>query len=190
MGKRMAIFASGAGSNARRLMQHGCRSSYYEVVLVLTDRLASGVQLHAKEFSVPVEQLQWKDTTPNVILETLARYKVDFIVLAGFLRCIPKGVVDNFSQRIVNLHPSLLPKYGGKGMFGRNVHRAVFNAQEAQTGITIHYVSEQYDEGPIIKQFAVNISPDDDVDAIELKVRHLESQHFVNTVEDVCKNTL
>jgi phosphoribosylglycinamide formyltransferase-1 len=190
MGKRMAIFASGGGSNARRLMVQGCRSNYYEVVLVLTDRLTSGVQLHAKEFSVPVEHVQWKDTTPNALLEILARHKADFIVLAGFLRRIPKGVVDNFSQRIVNLHPSLLPKYGGKGMFGRYVHEAVANAQESQTGITIHYVSEQYDEGAIIEQFTVDISTEDDVNAIEAKVRHLESQHFVNTVEDVCKNTL
>ena len=186
----MAIFASGGGSNARRLMIQGCRSNYYEVVLVLTDRPTAGVQLHAKEFSVPVEQVQWKDTTPDILLEVLARHKADFIVLAGFLRRIPKGVIDNFSQRIVNLHPSLLPKYGGKGMYGRNVHEAVFNAQESNTGITIHYVSEHYDEGAIIKQFAVDISPDDDVDAIEVKVRQLESQHFVNTVEDVCKNTL
>ena len=185
----MAIFASGGGSNARRLMQQGCRSNYYEVVLVLTDRPTSGVQFHAKEFSVPVEQVHWRDMTPDVLLEILAGYKVDFIVLAGFLRRIPKGVIDNFSQRIVNLHPSLLPKHGGKGMYGRNVHEAVFSAQENQTGITIHYVSEQYDEGAIIRQFTVDIGPDDDVDTIEAKVRQLESQHFVNTVEDVCKNT-
>ena len=185
----MAIFASGGGSNARRLMQQGCRSSYYEVVLVLTDQPTSGVQQHAKEFSIPVEQVKWKDATPDAVIEILARHKADFIVLAGFLRRIPKGVIDNFSQRIINLHPSLLPKYGGKGMFGRNVHEAVFNARESNTGITIHYVSEHYDEGAIIQQFTVDISPDDDVDAIEAKVRHLESQHFVNTVEDVCKNT-
>ena len=185
----MAIFASGGGSNARRLMVQGCRSNYYEVVLVLTDRPTSGVQFHAKEFSVPVEQVHWRDMTPDVLLEILARHKVDFIVLAGFLRRIPKGVIDTFSQRIVNLHPSLLPKHGGKGMYGRNVHAAVFNAQENQTGITIHYVSEQYDEGAIIRQFTVDIAPDDDVAAIEAKVRYLESQHFVNTVEDVCKNT-
>lgn len=186
----MAIFASGGGSNARRLMVQGCQSNYYEVVLVLTDRPTAGVQLHAKEFSIPFERVQWKDSTSDALLEIFARYKVDFIVLAGFLRRIPKGVIYNFSQRIVNLHPSLLPKYGGKGMFGRNVHEAVFNAQESNTGITIHYVSEQYDDGAIIKQFTVDITPDDDVDAIEVKVRHLESQHFVNTVEDVCKNTL
>ena len=189
MGKRMAIFASGGGSNARRLMIQGCRSNYYEVVLVLTDRRTSGVQLHAKEFSLPVEQVRWEGLTPSDLLEILISHKVDFIVLAGFLRLVPKEIINNFPKRIINLHPSLLPKYGGRGMFGRNVHKAVFNAQETQTGITIHYVSEQYDEGAIIKQFTVNISPEDDVDTIESKVRSLESQHFVNTVEDVCKNT-
>ena len=91
---------------------------------------------------------------------------------------------------MVNLHPSLLPKYGGKGMYGRKVHEAVFKSRESQTGITIHYVSEEYDEGAVIAQFVVDVSPDDDVNGIESKVRSLESQHFVNTVEDVCKNTL
>ena len=189
MGKRMAIFASGGGSNARRLMQQGCRSSYYEVVLVLTDQPTSGVQQHAKEFSIPIERVVWKEQTPSALLALLAKYKVDFIVLAGFLRLVPKEIVNTFSRRMVNLHPSLLPKYGGKGMYGRKVHEAVFKSRESQTGITIHYVSEEYDEGAVIAQFVVDVSPDDGVHGIESKVRSLESQHFVNTVEDVCKNT-
>jgi phosphoribosylglycinamide formyltransferase-1 len=189
MGKRMAIFASGGGSNARRLMLNGCRSNHYEVVLVLTDRRKSGVQLHAQEFSVPVEVVHWNSISSSSLLEILTSYKVDFIVLAGFLRLIPTMIIDKFHQRIINLHPSLLPKFGGRGMYGRNVHEAVFRAQETQTGITIHYVSEQYDKGAIIAQFTVDISSSDGVNSIESKVRSLESQHFVNTVEDVCKNT-
>ena len=186
----MAIFASGGGSNARRLMFQGCRSNHYEVVLVLTDRIQSGVQRHAKEFSVPVEVVCWNDLSSTTLMATLAQYNVDFIVLAGFLRLVPQEIIGHFHARIVNLHPSLLPKFGGKGMYGRKVHEAVFNAQENQTGITIHYVSEQYDEGAIIAQFVIEISPQDSIEQIEFKVRELESQHFVNTVEEVCKNTL
>jgi len=190
MGKRMAIFASGGGSNARRLMLQGCRSNHYEVVLVLTDRIQAGVQTHAKEFAVPVEVVRWNDLSPATLIATLAQYNVDFIVLAGFLRLIPKEIIEHFHARIVNLHPSLLPKFGGKGMYGRNVHEAVHVAQERHTGITIHYVSEQYDEGAIIAQFKTELSSEDTIDSIESKVRNLESQHFVNTVEEVCKNTL
>ena len=189
MGKRMAIFASGGGSNARRLMLHGCRSNFYEVALVVTDQPSSGVQNHAKDFSIPLVVVRWKETSSTGLIDIMREHKIDFIVLAGFLRLIPQEIVDAFNQRIINLHPSLLPKYGGRGMYGRNVHQAVYNAQEKQTGITIHYVSEEYDGGAVIAQFIVDISPGDDVNGIESKVRSLESQHFVNTVEDVCKNT-
>ena len=187
MGKRMAIFASGGGSNARRLMLHGCRSNFYEVALVLTDQPSSGVQNHAKDFSIPLVVVRWKETFSIDLMDILREHNIDFIVLAGFLRLIPKEIVDAFSQRIINLHPSLLPKYGGRGMYGRNVHQAVFNAQEKQTGITIHYVSEEYDEGAVIAQFVTKILPEDTIETIEKKVRHLESLHFVEVVEGTIK---
>ena len=183
----MAIFASGGGSNARRLMLHGCRSDYYEVALVLTDQPSSGVRLHAQDFSIPLVEVRWRETSSFDLMEILRKHKVDFIVLAGFLRLIPKEIVGQFYHRIINLHPSLLPKYGGRGMYGRNVHAAVYQAQERETGITIHYVSEEYDEGAVIAQFATKIIPEDTIETIEKKVRHLESLHFVEVVEDTIK---
>ncbi|MEC9221215.1 MAG: phosphoribosylglycinamide formyltransferase [Bacteroidota bacterium] len=190
MGKRMAIFASGGGSNARRLMQQGCRSNFYEVALVLSDQPTSGVQSHASEFAIPFVVVQWKETSTSDLVALLKEYKIDFIVLAGFLRLVPKELIDVFYQRIINLHPSLLPKYGGKGMYGRHVHRAVFNAKESQTGITIHYVSEEYDKGAVIAQFVTEILPEDTVETIEDKVRQLEAEHFVEAIEDTIKSEI
>ena len=185
----MAIFASGGGSNARRVIQQGCRSNFYEVALVLTDQPTSGVQSHAREFAIPSVVVKWKETTPSDLIALMKKYKIDFIVLAGFLRLVPKDLIDVFYQRIINLHPSLLPKYGGKGMYGRYVHRAVLNAKESQTGITIHYVSEEYDKGAVIAQFITEILPEDTVETIENKVRHLEAQHFVEAVEYTIKKS-
>jgi len=190
MGKRMAIFASGGGSNARRLMLQGCRSNHYEVVLVLTDRIQAGVQTHAKEFAVPVEVVRWNDLSPATLIATLAQYNVDFIVLAGFLRLIPKEIIEHFHARIVNLHPSLLPKYGGKGMYGKRVHRAVIEAQESESGISIHFVNKEYDEGTIIFQAKVSVEKGGGVEVLAQKIQQLEHRYFPKVIEQTISKSL
>lgn len=184
---RIAIFASGNGSNAENIIRHfSFADRNARVALVVTNRADAGVLRRAAGLGVPAEVLTRGDiSNPDSLLPLLERHGVDFIVLAGFLLMVPVYLVRRYSRRIVNIHPALLPKFGGKGMYGINVHRAVVNARETKTGITVHYVSEHYDEGEIIFQASVAVSPTDTPEDVEAKIHLLEAEHFPSVVEKV-----
>lgn len=182
---RLAIFASGAGSNALKIIGHFQTHPRIEVSLIVSNNPNAGVLRHAHEYHVPslvITRKQLHDR--DWFLTQLEEFNVDFIILAGFLLLIPEYLVESFPERIVNIHPALLPKYGGKGMYGMHVHEAVKNAGETETGITIHLVNTQYDEGEIIFQKAVALEPTDTPDSIARKVHVLEHAWYPQVIED------
>ena len=180
----IAIFVSGSGSNCENLIRHFEGSSQVCISLVVSNRQDAYALVRAERLGVPsvvVSKAQLH--SPDYLLPLLDEYGIRFIVLAGFLPLIPNYLIERFPRRIVNLHPALLPKYGGKGMWGHHVHEAVKAAGEKETGMTVHYVSEVCDGGEIIAQFSVPLSPDDSVDDIAAKEHELEMQHFPEVVE-------
>ena len=188
MKKRIAIFASGSGSNAQKIMEHFKRSSEAEVVLVLTNNPQAYVLQRADNFEVPSHIFTRKEFYEgDDVIRLLKNLQVDLIVLAGFLWLVPVSLLRAFPNRIINLHPALLPKYGGKGMYGDNVHKAVLANKEEESGITIHFVNEVYDEGEIIHQSRFKIEPGDNLEMIKFKGQQLEHQHFPRVVENLLK---
>jgi len=188
MKKRIAIFASGSGSNAQKLMEHFKRNPEAEVVLILTNNPQAYVLQRADNFEVPSHIFTRHEffETDDVI-RLLKNLQVDLIVLAGFLWLIPESLLKAFPNKIINLHPALLPKYGGKGMYGDHVHKAIMEAKEEESGITIHFVNEQFDEGEIIHQSKFKIEPGDNLEMIKFKGQQLEHLHFPKVVEALLK---
>lgn len=184
--KTLAIFASGGGSNARRIIEHFRGSKQVQVALVVSNKADAGVLEIAREYGVPTHLISRKSFYETEdILRILTEKSVDFVVLAGFLWLVPGYLVRAFPRKIVNIHPALLPKYGGKGMYGHHVHEAVKTAGETETGITIHFVNEHYDEGDIVFQARCPISPDDSPADIALNVLRLEHEHFPQVIENL-----
>lgn len=185
----IAVFASGNGTNAENIIQYfngGAGKDDARVVLVVCNRKGAGVIGRAERLGVPVSVLSSSELNDrNYLLGLLKEHKVDFIVLAGYLLLIPQWLVQAYPHKIVNIHPALLPKYGGKGMYGSNIHKAVVAAGESQTGITIHYVNECYDEGEIIFQTQVDLLPTDTVEDVEKKIHQLEQQNFPRVIDSV-----
>lgn len=188
MKKRIAIFASGSGSNAQKIMEHFKRNAEAEVVLILTNNPQAYVLQRADNFEIPSHIFTRKEfyETDDVI-RLLKNLQVDLIVLAGFLWLIPESMLKAFPNKIINLHPALLPKFGGKGMYGDNVHKAVLDAKEEESGITIHFAGEHFDEGEIIHQSRFKIEPGDNIEEIKFKGQQLEHQHFPRVVESLLK---
>ena len=188
MKKRIAIFASGSGSNAQKLMEHFNRSNDVEIALVLTNNPDAYVLQRADNFEIPSHIFDRHEFyhTDNII-DLLKNLEVDLIVLAGFLWLIPKNLIAEYPGRIVNIHPAILPKYGGKGMYGDFVHHAVLEAGEPEGGITIHYVDENYDEGEYIYQAKYRIDKGDSLEMIKFKGQQLEHQHYPRIVETLIK---
>jgi phosphoribosylglycinamide formyltransferase-1 len=188
MKKRIAIFASGSGSNAQKIMEHFKRNPEAEVVLILTNNPQAYVLQRADNFEIPSHIFTRHEfyDTDNVI-RLLKNLQVDLIVLAGFLWLVPPTLLKAFPNKIINLHPALLPKYGGKGMYGDNVHKAVLAAGEEESGITIHFVNEQFDEGEILHQSRFKIEPGDTLEMIKFKGQQLEHHHFPRVVENLLK---
>lgn len=188
---RIAVFASGNGTNAENIIRyfnHGEGASDARVVLVVCNRKEAGVIARADRLGVPVQVLGRNDfDRPEVLGELLDRYAIDFIILAGFLLLVPAWLVERYPRRIINIHPALLPKYGGKGMYGENVHRAVVAAGESETGITIHYVNERFDEGEVIFRATTPLTPTDTVETVEDKIHILEQKHFPTVIHQVIK---
>lgn len=182
--KQIAIFASGAGSNARQLIRHFQDSPLAKVSLIVCNKPGAGVLDIAAEYGIPTLLLdrQLFLNTDIYIKELEARH-IDFVVLAGFLWKVPANLVQAFPQRIINIHPALLPKYGGKGMYGNFVHEAVIAAGETESGITIHYVNEFYDEGAPILQERCPITPADTPATLAQKIHLLEHQWYPVIVE-------
>ncbi len=186
--KRIAIFASGSGSNAQRIMEHFKRNKEMEVALVLCNKSDAYVLQRADNFEVPTHVFTKEELLhTNSIDNLLKNLEIDLIVLAGFMWLLPERFIQNYSKRIVNIHPALLPNYGGAGMFGRKVHEAVLNAKDTETGITIHYVNENFDEGEIIYQSKCSIEKTDDVEKLAYKVHQLEHIHYPKIIEDLLK---
>jgi phosphoribosylglycinamide formyltransferase-1 len=186
--KRIAIFASGSGSNAQKLMEHFKRNSDAEVALVLTNNPDAYVLQRADSFEIPSHVFDKHELyQTDHIIDLLKNLDIDLIVLAGFLWLVPKNILHEYPGRIINIHPAILPKYGGKGMYGDFVHKAVLENKETEGGITIHYVNEQYDEGEYIYQAKYRIEKDDNLEMIKFKGQQLEHLHYPRIVESIIK---
>ena len=189
MKQRIAIFASGGGSNAEKIMAYFQNHPTIEVALVVSNRQAAGVLQIAEKYGIPSITITKSNFYESEeILKTLDIYKISFIVLAGFLLLIPAYILQKYPRSVVNIHPALLPKFGGKGMYGAHVHAAVKAAGETKTGITIHFANPHYDEGDIIFQAECTVSPTDTPTDIAHNVLKLEHQHFAPTIEKLIKN--
>lgn len=186
--KRIAIFASGSGSNAQKIMEYFKRSDVAEVVLILTNNPQAYVLQRADNFEIPSHVFNREEfyKTEDVI-KLLKNLQVDLIVLAGFLWLVPQSLLKAFPNKIINIHPALLPKYGGKGMYGDHVHEAVLAANEEESGITIHFVNENFDEGEIIHQSRFRIEPGDTLEIIKFKGQQLEHQNFPRVIESLLR---
>jgi phosphoribosylglycinamide formyltransferase-1 len=184
----LAIFASGAGSNAANLIRHFENSKEVKVALIVTNNPHAGVLEIAASNKIPSIIIGRDDfKVAAALLDVLKKLNISWIILAGFLWKIPAELIHAYPRKIVNIHPALLPKYGGKGMYGHHVHEAVAAAGETESGITIHYVDEHYDSGDIIFQARVALEPGTTASEIERRVRALEMQYFPLEVEKVLK---
>jgi len=182
----IAIFASGAGSNAQKIIDHFKQRTFIKVSLIVCNKAGAGVLSIAEKENIPhiiIEKERF--FRGDAYVEILAQHKIDFIVLAGFLWKIPSVLIQKFSGKVINIHPALLPKYGGKGMFGHHVHEAVIAAKEKESGITIHYVDELYDHGKIIFQATCMIEKNDTPEMLAQKVHLLEHRFFPKIIEEV-----
>lgn len=186
----IAIFVSGSGSNCENLIRYFSGSDRVNCALVVSNKPDAYALVRARNLGVPtavVTKTELNDA--EVMLPLLRQYGIQFIVLAGFLPLIPNFLIDAFPRRMVNLHPALLPKYGGKGMWGHHVHEAVKAAGERETGMTVHFVTPVCDSGEIIAQYRTALLPDDSVDDIAEKEHVLEMEHFPKVVEQVINET-
>lgn len=186
MKKRISVFASGSGSNAEMFFEQFKNHPSIEIISVFTNNKTAGVIERANRFSIPhhvYNRSYWQNG--ETIIQILESEKVDFIVLAGFMLLIPQELVSKYSGRIFNIHPALLPKFGGQGMYGMNVHKAVKEAGESESGITIHFVNEEYDKGEILYQESVKLEPSDTAEEIAKKVLSIEHKNYAKVVEEV-----
>jgi phosphoribosylglycinamide formyltransferase 1 len=181
--RKIVIFASGSGSNAEKIILHFKNNCQGNVVAVFTNNTHAKVIEKAKKLDVSVEIFNKEALLGGHLSEKINKISPDLIVLAGFLLKFPESIIKNYPNKIINIHPALLPKYGGKGMYGLNVHQAVLDNKEVETGITIHYVNENYDEGGIIFQKSVNIKNCKTPEEIAQKVQELEHQYFTEIIE-------
>jgi phosphoribosylglycinamide formyltransferase-1 len=180
--KSIVIFASGKGSNADNIISYFLKESKARVVAIFTNNAQSGAVDVAKKNHLPLVIFPKNELESDVIINKLEIFHPDLIILAGFLLKMPYSVISHFAGKIVNLHPSLLPKYGGKGMYGSHVHQAVLANKESETGITIHWVNENYDQGAIIAQYKIPISSSDGVLEVTQKVMQLEQAYFPQVI--------
>lgn len=188
--KRIAIFASGSGSNAEKICDYFSGRTDVEVTLILTNNPEAGVIKRARRLHIPVVVFDRKTFYDSQrILQLLKNDGIDFIVLAGFMMLIPQFLVEGYTNKIVNIHPALLPKHGGKGMYGHFVHEAVVTAKDTESGITIHFVNERYDEGNIIFQAKCDVLPTDSPDDVASKVQALEHVHFPRVIDEMISNS-
>lgn len=186
----IAIFVSGSGTNCENIIRYFQNSDKVNTALVISNRADAYALVRAEKLNVPRVVMSKKEiNTPDSILPLLQKHNIDFIVLAGFLLMIPDFLIEAFPRKIINLHPALLPKYGGRGMYGHHVHQAVKDAGETITGMTVHYVSNICDGGEIIAQYSTPINGDDSVDDIAAKENQLEMKHFPQVIEDVLYKT-
>ena len=186
---QLAIFASGAGSNAKKIIEYFRGNPLIQVSLIVSNRPDAGVLQIAETEHIPAMVIEKeKFFRGNGYVEELQEKKIGFIVLAGFLWKIPSSLIRAFPGKIVNIHPALLPKYGGKGMYGAHVHEAVIAAKEKESGITIHYVDELYDHGKVIFQATCKVNEQDTAETLAAKIHLLEHEHFPKVIELAAQN--
>jgi phosphoribosylglycinamide formyltransferase-1 len=184
MTSKIAIFASGSGSNAENIIHYFSESDKFVFPVILSNKADAFIHERAKSLQIPSFTFSRDQfVAGEEVLSFLKTYKIDYIILAGFLLKVPEVLVKAFPNKIINIHPALLPKYGGKGMYGDNVHKAVKVAGDNESGITIHYVNEQYDEGNIILQAKCPLTDEDTPETIAHKVHKLEYEHFPKAIE-------
>lgn len=182
--KRIAIFASGSGSNAEKIINYFQDNELVQVDLLLTNNPQAGIIERGRRLSIPTIIFDKKSfAKTDKIVEILKKQEIDWVILAGFLWLIPANLVKAYPNKIINIHPALLPKYGGKGMWGHFVHEAVHANKDTESGITIHYVNEHYDEGEVIFQAKCEIVEGDSPEDIAAKVQVLEHKHFPEVIE-------
>ncbi len=182
--KNIAIFASGEGTNAQNILDYFKSSGKVNVALIVSNKASANVLNRAKNSKIDtllIDRFSFYES--DKIIEQLKAKEIDLIVLAGFLWMIPQNLIKAFPNKIINIHPALLPKYGGKGMYGEFVHKAVLLANEKQSGITIHFVNEKYDEGEIIAQHAFPLCENESIESIAKKIHDLEMAYFPKVIE-------
>lgn len=185
----IAVFASGSGTNAQRITEYFAGHSSIKVALILTNNKQAYVIERAKKAEVPFEVFDRATLNePALFMPLLKKYGINFIVLAGFLWKIPTYLVKAFDKRIINIHPALLPKYGGKGMYGNHVHKAVLANKEKESGITIHFVNEHYDEGAVVFQAKTPVAAGDTTETLAAKIHKLEHQYYPKVIEKIISN--
>lgn len=184
--KNVAIFASGEGTNAQTIIDYFKSSQKVKIALVVSNKSTANVLNRAKNNNIPtliIDKHSFSET--NDVIDVLKKSNIDLIVLAGFLWMIPENLIKAFPNKIVNIHPALLPKFGGKGMYGMNVHKAVIEAKEKESGISIHFVNEKYDEGKIIAQYKCEVLENDTAESLAQKIHQLEHEHFPKVIGNI-----
>lgn len=185
----IAIFASGSGSNAENIVNYFNTSNLCKVKVILSNKSNAYVHERAKKLNIESVFFSKSDfVDSDQVLDFLKEKEIDFIALAGFLLKVPQNIIENYPNRIINIHPALLPKFGGKGMYGDNVHKAVIDSGERQSGITIHYINENYDEGDIIFQATCDVLDSDTYNDVAEKVHQLEYLYYPQIIEKVLNN--
>ena len=183
--KKIVILASGGGSNAKAIIQYFLAKNIELVACILSNKIDAGVHEIAKQFDIPSFSFNKEERVAGKMMEKIDSFEPDLVVLAGYLLKIPKKLIEKYPNRIVNIHPALLPRHGGKGMYGMNVHRAVIDAKDEESGITIHFVNENYDKGQIIEQFTCKVVSEDDAESLQKKVLKLEHENFPQVIEKI-----
>ena len=186
MSSKIAILASGSGSNAENIVNYFANNPTFEFPLIISNKSDAFVHQRAQKLNIhsfTFTKEEFAESTP--VLELLKNYKIDNLVLAGFLLKVPNKIIGVYQNKIINIHPALLPKFGGKGMYGDKVHQAVVEAGETESGITIHYINEHYDEGNIIFQAKCEVLPTDTAEMVAEKVHKLEYQHYPAIIESL-----
>ncbi len=184
--KKIALFCSGSGSNAENIILYFADKNLFEFPIIVSNKADAFVHTRAASLNIPSVSFSFSSFREgDEIVSLLKEYEIDYIVLAGFLLKISSPLLEAFPGKIINIHPALLPKYGGKGMYGRHVHEAVVAAGEEETGITIHYVNENYDEGDIIFQATCAIENSDEAEDVARKVQVLEYAHYPRVIEKI-----
>lgn len=189
--KKIAIFASGAGSNAEKIIEFFRNSAIIKVALIVSNKPDAGVLKIAAAHHIPTLLLEKEKLfRGNCYVDELKAWGIDFIVLAGFLWKLPAALIQVYREKIINIHPALLPKYGGKGFYGRYVHEAVLTNKESESGISIHYVDEVYDHGKIIFQAKCPVKENDTPDSLAERIHSLEHQHYPQVIEKIIKKLI
>lgn len=185
---RLVILASGSGTNAENIIKYFKQHSLIKITKVLSNKKDAKVLQRAKQLGIPFESFSRDDFSNSTKVLDILKSNADYVILAGFLWKIPENIIQVFPNEIINIHPALLPKYGGKGMYGMHVHNAVVKNKEKESGITIHYVNENYDEGAIIFQEKVKVKPSDSPEDVAQNIHKLEYKYFPKIIEEVILN--